>query len=79
MKVSSPIGDFPFEARRLTLAGRVLVVEGSMGAWPARIEIASNDIPRLLRLIPAPVLAAGVFLVLGPLVRAFAPAKSRRD
>jgi hypothetical protein len=77
MKVSSPVGDFPFEARRLRLEGQTLIVDGSMGAWPARVEIARDDIPRLLRLVPGPLLAAGVSLVLVLLVRALTPAKSR--
>ena len=72
MKVSSPVGDFPFEADKLGIEGGNLVVHGSMGAWPARVEIGPEDVPRLIRLIPAPVLAAvGVLLVaiLGRLLR----------
>jgi hypothetical protein len=64
MKVSSPVGDFPFEAQELGIEGGNLVVRGSMGAWPARVEIGPEDVPRLVRLIPAPVLAAlGVLLI----------------
>jgi len=43
-----------------------------MGAWPARVEIGPEDVPRLIRLIPGPVLAAvGVLLIgiLGRLLR----------
>jgi hypothetical protein len=72
MKVSSPVGDFPFEAEELRVEGGRLVVRGSMGAWPARVEIGPEDVPRLIRLIPAPVLAVvGVLLVaiLGRLLR----------
>jgi hypothetical protein len=64
MKVSSPVGDFPFEADELGFEGGKLVVRGSMGAWPARVEIGPEDVPRLVRLIPAPVLAVvGVLLI----------------
>jgi hypothetical protein len=64
MKVSSPVGDFPFEANELRVEGRNLVVRGSMGAWPARVEIGPEDVPNLVRLVPAPVLALlGVILV----------------
>jgi hypothetical protein len=72
MKVSSPVGDFPFEAEELGVEGGKLVVRGSMGAWPARVEIGPEDVPRLIRLIPGPVLAAvGVLLIgiLGRLLR----------
>jgi len=72
MKVSSPVGDFPFEADELGLEGGNLVVRGSMGALPARVDIGPEDVPRLVRLIPAPVLAVvGVVLlaILGRLLR----------
>jgi hypothetical protein len=69
MKVSSPVGDFPFVAEDLRIEGGHLVVRGSMGAWPARVEIGPEDVPRLVRLIPAPVLAAGGLLLIAPLGR----------
>jgi hypothetical protein len=71
MKVSSPVGDFPFEAQELGLEGGNLVVRGSMGAWPARVEIGPQDVPRLVRLIPAPVLAVVGLLLLAVLARLF--------
>lgn len=70
MKVSSPVGDFPFEADRLSLEDGNLVVHGSMGAWPARVEVGPEDVPRLIRLIPPPLLAAGGVLLLALLGRA---------
>jgi hypothetical protein len=64
MKVSSPVGDFPFEAKRLTLRNRRMVLEGAMGAWPAKVELEPKDIVGLVRLIPWPVLAVvGLALV----------------
>lgn len=64
MKVSSPVGDFPFEARSLRVRDGRLVLEGSMGAWPARVEMEPADALHLIRLVPAPVLAvAGVALL----------------
>ena len=63
MKVSSPVGDFPFEARRMTVRHGRLVLEGVMGAWPARVEMEPQDIVKLARLIPWPVIAiAGITL-----------------
>jgi hypothetical protein len=52
MKVSSPVGEFPFEPNRLDLEQGALVVHGSMGAWPATVRIDRADVPRLLRVIP---------------------------
>ena len=57
MKVSSPVGDFPFEPRSLRYERGGLVVEGAMGAWPATIRVEPADIPVILRVIPRPVLA----------------------
>ena len=48
MKVSSPVGDFPFEVRRVSIRGRRVRIEGAMGAWPAHVEITLADIWRLL-------------------------------
>jgi hypothetical protein len=72
MKVSSPVGDFPFEADEIGLERGHLVVRGSMGAWPARVEIGPEDVPRLIKLIPSSALAAtGLLLiaVVGRLLR----------
>lgn len=71
MKVSSPVGDFPFEVKRLGVEGRKLIVHGFMGAWPARVEIGPEDVPQLVRLlIPAPAQAVVGMLVLSVLARA---------
>jgi hypothetical protein len=63
MKVSSPVGDFPFEARRLSIKNGRMVLDGAMGAWPARVELEPKDIITLARLLPWPALAvAGITL-----------------
>lgn len=50
MKVSSPVGEFPFEPDRLLLEGGRLKLEGHMGAWPAHVEIRPSDALRVARL-----------------------------
>ena len=50
MKVTSPVGTFPFEARRLRIADRKLTVEGQMGAWPATVQVGPGDLAALVRL-----------------------------
>ncbi len=57
MKVSSPVGEFPFEPTRLEVQDSSLVVHGLMGAWPATVRVDRSDLPTLIRLIPPPVLA----------------------
>lgn len=62
MKVSSPIGDLPFEPRRWRLRGGALVMEGEMGAWPARVQIFAADVPALARIFWLPLAAAAAIL-----------------
>ena len=69
MKVSSPVGEFPFEARSLRVRNGRLVLEGSMGAWPARVEMEPADALHLIRLIPVPVLLVAGAALLGFLGR----------
>jgi hypothetical protein len=68
MKVSSPVGDFPFTPTSLRYETGELVVDGAMGAWPATIRVGPEDIPVVLRLLPRPVcvvlaVLAGVLLL----------------
>jgi hypothetical protein len=69
MRVSSPIGDLPFEAQHIRLSRRGLHIDGAMGAWPAHVHVEPSDLPALARLLPwhsLPVaLAAGLFLARG--------------
>jgi hypothetical protein len=59
LKVSSPVGEFPFELRKLSLNGRRLRIDGAMGAWPAHVEIEPKDLKSLVRVLPAPAIVAG--------------------
>ena len=68
MRVSSPIGDLPFQVEAVRLEGRELVVEGRLGAWESRIHVGPEDVPMLARTLRVPlaaVAAAGLaaFLV----------------
>jgi hypothetical protein len=62
VRVSSPIGDLPFEPRALRLRNGGLEIDGVMGAWPAQVSIGLDDAPAVLRLLakPAAILAAVV-------------------
>jgi hypothetical protein len=62
MKVSSPVGDLPFEVMRWRWKQRTIVLEGAMGAWPARIVIYPHDAPKLLRLFRGPLVALAVII-----------------
>ncbi|BBZ32038.1 hypothetical protein [Mycolicibacterium confluentis] len=62
MKVTSPVGEFPFEFERIRFRGTRIVAEGRMGTWPARIEAGVSDIPAPIRATGAA--AAGVLAVI---------------
>ena len=60
MRVSSPIGDLPFEVEAVRLEGRELVVEGRLGAWESRIHVGPEDVPMLARALRVPIAAVAV-------------------
>ena len=60
MRVSSPIGDLPFEVEAVRLEGRELVVEGRLGAWESRIHVGPEDVPMLARALRVPIAALAV-------------------
>lgn len=70
MKVSSPVGEFPFDAERLRIDGLSVRLEGRMGAWPAHVQIEASDAVRFLRLA-GPLLAGPLIgvAVLGAVTR----------
>jgi hypothetical protein len=60
MKVSSPIGDLPFKPTHLRVKNGVIHMEGSMGAWPANVQIDSSDIADILYLLRYVLLIVGI-------------------
>jgi hypothetical protein len=71
MKVSSPVGDFPFEPLRVTLQPRHMTLEGQVGAWPARVEFERGDLFALAK-------AAGALTVIPALAAVVLAAGARR-
>lgn len=79
MKVSSPVGDFPFEVKRLRVRSGGVHLEGSMGAWPSRVVIGVGDVPSLLRAGATPIVAGVAAIALSrSLVRRARRAQTRR-
>lgn len=60
MKVTSPVGDFPYEIERVALEQGHLVLLGRMGSWPGRVELELRDAARLASVLRLPLLTAGV-------------------
>ena len=69
MRVSSPIGELPFEPKRLRVVGREVHINGEMGAWPAKVVIDASDLPSLLKISALPLTA--VLVLVGLVVIAF--------
>ena len=67
MRVSSPIGELPFEPTAVAFRDGGIEVRGLMGAWPAHVQIDARDLPAVLRLIarPAAITAAVTTTVVG--------------
>ncbi len=57
MRVSSPIGDLPFEITAVRREGRGLVVEGRLGTWGSEIHMDASDVPMLARALRGPLIA----------------------
>ena len=64
MKVSSPIGELPFEPRKVSLKDGGIEIQGLMGAWPAHVHIGLDDLPALARLLARPAAAAAAAAVI---------------
>jgi hypothetical protein len=67
VKVSSPIGELPFEPRQMSVKDGGIEIQGLMGAWPAHVRIGVSDLPALARLLakPAAVAAAAGLISVG--------------
>lgn len=61
MRVSSPVGEFPFSIERVGLRDGQPVIFGRMGRWPSEVRIEPSDLKQLacVTLAPASVLAVG--------------------
>jgi hypothetical protein len=63
LKVSSPVGEFPFAVHRFGLRKGKLVMQGAMGAWPARVELSAGDLRVLAGVLRAPLAAIGLLVI----------------
>lgn len=60
MKISSPVGEFPFTISGIHLHRGRLIVEGQMGRWPANAEIDLFDPEMMRRCAPAALALAAL-------------------
>lgn len=69
MRVTSPIGDLPFEVTGVRREGRGLVVDGRLGAWRSQIHVGAGDVPMLVRAMRGPLAAAGAAVAIAVILR----------
>jgi hypothetical protein len=69
VRVTSPIGDLPFEVTAVRREGRELVVEGSLGAWRSQIHVGAGDLPMIVRAVRGPLAVAGVAVAAAAVLR----------
>jgi hypothetical protein len=55
MKVTSPVGEYEYEIKRVRLEGGSLVVEGNLGVWETTMSIEPGDWLRLARRAAKPL------------------------
>lgn len=68
MRVSSPVGEFPYEISAARLRGSELVLDGRMGTWPSQVALSASDLLALARTLRTPLAltgAVGVALLAG--------------
>jgi hypothetical protein len=69
MKVSSPVGQFPFTLEHMRIDERELVMAGRIGAWPSEIRLSARDIAEAARIAVFSLAAGLAGRLTGPLRR----------
>jgi hypothetical protein len=76
MKVTSPVGEYPYVVRGVRIEGGRIVVEGSLGVWETTMEIEPADWAALGRRLARPLAVAGAVGLLAAARRRRAPSAS---
>lgn len=64
MKVTSPVGEYPYVVRGVRIEGGRIVVAGNLGVWETTMEIEPADLVALGRRLTRPAAAAGAAALL---------------
>lgn len=62
MKVGTPLGEYPFEFRRLERRGSSLVVVGNLAGFESSVVVGPDDLGLLAKRLALPVAAAALLL-----------------
>jgi hypothetical protein len=64
MKIGTPLGEYPFEFRRVERRGTDLVVVGTVAGLESTVAIGPDDLKPLARRVAAPAAAALLLVAL---------------
>jgi hypothetical protein len=64
MKVGTPLGEYPFEFRRVERRGHEFVVVGLVAGLESSVSVGPDDLRTAARVL-GPALAVGALLLLG--------------
>lgn len=62
MKVGTPLGEYPFEFRRLERRGRRVAIVGDLAGFESSVVLGPEDAVTVLRRVALPLAAAAVLI-----------------
>lgn len=62
MRVGTPLGEYPFEFRRLERRGRGVAIVGNLAGFESSVVVGPEDAAALLKRVALPLAAAALLL-----------------
>jgi hypothetical protein len=62
MRVGTPLGEYPFEFRRLERRGREVAVVGDLAGFESSVVLGPGDAATVLKRVALPLAAAGLLV-----------------
>lgn len=62
MRVGTPLGEYPFEFRRLERRGRSIAVVGNLAGFESSVVVGPEDVGALVKRVALPLAAVAVLL-----------------
>lgn len=62
VRVGTPLGEYPFEFKRLERRGRAVAIVGSLAGFESSVVVGPEDAAALLKRVALPLAAAALLL-----------------
>ena len=62
MRVGTPLGEYPFEFRRLERRGRGVAIVGNLAGFESSVVLGPEDAATVLRRVAVPLAAAALLI-----------------